>query len=137
MNALTMTTTKPPTTTPTVLPTLTVDAVDIEKIKDEVMHSYNIKLRLLLGPARHATAARPRMVGMWLARRLTSLSYPRIGAAFGGRDHSTVISACRKIERLLTIDAALFARVAGILTELKHGTQIGLFDGEREDGTDA
>jgi chromosomal replication initiator protein len=125
MNAL-MTTTKPPTTTPPVLPTLPVDAVSIDRIKAEVMEFFNIKLLALIGPQKNTANARPRMLAMWLARRLTSLSYPDIGRAFGGRDHSTVISACRKIERLLTTDAALFGHTANIIEALKRGTQLPL-----------
>lgn len=134
MNALM--TTPPTTTPPAVLPTLPVGAVSMERIKAEVMRSYNIKLLALIGPQRHRTVAEPRMIVMWLARRLTRLSYPEIGKELGGRDHSTVISGCRKIERLLTTDAPLFARVANILAELKHGVQLGLtFD--TEEGSDA
>lgn len=132
MTALTTMTTTP-TTTPQVLPELPVDAVSIDRIKAEVMKNYSIKLLTLIGPKRHTTAARPRMVAMWLCRRLTSASYPEIGAALGGRDHSTVISGCRKIERLLLTDRDLFTRIAGILETLKRGTQLPLFGG----GSDA
>jgi chromosomal replication initiation ATPase DnaA len=125
MNALTMTT-KAPTTPPPVLPTLPADAVTIERIKVEVMRHFNIKLLALLGPQKDAEHARPRMLAMWLCRRLTSASYPGIGREFGGRDHSTVINACRKIDRLLTTDAALFTHAAAVLEALKHGTQLPL-----------
>jgi chromosomal replication initiator protein len=128
MTALTMTTLPKPT--PQVLPELPVDAVSFDRIKTVVMKHYGIKLLMLIGPNRHTVATRPRMVAMWLGRRLTRMSYPEIGAALGGRDHSTVISGCRKIERLLATDAELFARVASILEALKHGTQLPLFGGD-------
>jgi chromosomal replication initiator protein len=55
----------------------------------------------------------PRQVGMYLARQLTGLSLEQIGAYFGGRDHSTVLHACRKVEQALThglaTDSALIA----------------------------
>jgi chromosomal replication initiator protein len=56
----------------------------------------------------------PRQVGMYLARRLTPLSLGQIGAYFGGRDHSTVLHACKKVEEAQAGDASL----SGALREL-------------------
>jgi chromosomal replication initiator protein len=67
---------------------------------------FGVKLHDLKGPKRHRAVSHPRMVAMYLARRLTSMSYPEIGSRFGGKDHSTVISAVRKIERLCGTDPA-------------------------------
>jgi chromosomal replication initiator protein len=56
----------------------------------------------------------PRQVGMYLARELTPLSLQQIGAYFGGRDHSTVLHACRKVKQALSRDASL----SGLVREL-------------------
>jgi len=61
----------------------------------------------------------PRQVGMYLARRLTPLSLQEIGAYFGGRDHSTVLHACRKVEEALTRDAALSGAVRHLQADLE------------------
>jgi chromosomal replication initiator protein len=71
---------------------------------------YRVDADDLCGPRRGA-ALLPRQVGMYLARRLTGLSLQQIGAAFGGRDHSTVLHACRKVEQALARDAALSGAV--------------------------
>jgi len=60
----------------------------------------------------------PRQVGMYLARRLTPLSLEQIGAYFGGRDHSTVLHACRKVERALAEDPGLIGAVRQLHADL-------------------
>jgi chromosomal replication initiator protein len=60
------------------------------------------------------------MVAMYLTRKLTNMSYPEIGSRFGGKDHSTVISAVRKIERLCNDDAAIRSVVATIESRLRQ-----------------
>jgi chromosomal replication initiator protein len=60
----------------------------------------------------------PRQVGMYLARRLTGLSLEQIGAYFGGRDHSTVLHACRKVEDALGQDVVLSGAVRQLQAEL-------------------
>jgi chromosomal replication initiator protein len=86
---------------PTTPPGLTIEA-----IQREVASYFGVKLHDMKGPKRHRAVAHPRMVAMYLARKLTSMSYPEIGSRFGGKDHSTVISAVRKIERLASTDPA-------------------------------
>jgi chromosomal replication initiator protein len=78
----------------------TPSGLTIEGIQREVASYFDIKLHDLKGPKRHRAVAHPRMIAMYLARKLTSMSFPEIGSRFGGKDHSTVISAVRKIERL-------------------------------------
>jgi chromosomal replication initiator protein len=84
----------------------TPPGLSIEAIQREVASYFGVKLHDLKGPKRHRAVAHPRMVAMYLARKLTSMSYPEIGSRFGGKDHSTVISAVRKIERLCGTDPA-------------------------------
>jgi len=78
--------------------------INIENIQKVVAEYYRIPLRELTGKKRNRSYARPRQVAMTLARELTSHSYPEIGQAFDGRDHSTVIHACEKIDDLKKSD---------------------------------
>ncbi len=93
----------------------------IEAIQREVANYFGVKLPDLKGPNRHRAIAHPRMIAMYLARTLTSLSYPEIGNRFSGRDHSTVISAVRKIERLVATDPAQRSIVNTIESHLREG----------------
>lgn len=72
----------------------------IDAIQRAVAEYYNIKTSDLLSKRRSRTIARPRQVAMALAKELTDHSLPEIGEAFGGRDHTTVLHACRKIAEL-------------------------------------
>lgn len=74
--------------------------VGIDNIQRAVAEYYKIKISDLLSKRRTRTIARPRQVAMSLAKELTSHSLPEIGEAFGGRDHTTVLHACRKIASL-------------------------------------
>jgi chromosomal replication initiator protein len=58
---------------------------------------------------------------MYLCRELTDLSLPKIGAAFGGRDHTTVIHSLDKVNRVIRSDRAVFDRVHNLLQQLKRG----------------
>lgn len=83
--------------------------VSIENIQKTVAEFYRIKIVDLLSKKRSRVIARPRQIAMTLARELTQLSLPEIGNAFGGRDHSTVLHACKTIESLRNSDSALSA----------------------------
>ncbi len=74
--------------------------VSIDNIQKTVAEYYKIKVSDLHSKRRSRSVARPRQVAMALAKELTSHSLPEIGDAFGGRDHTTVLHACRKIEEL-------------------------------------
>lgn len=74
--------------------------VTMENIQKTVAEYYKIKISELLSKRRSRSVARPRQVAMALAKELTSHSLPEIGNAFGGRDHTTVLHACRKIKEL-------------------------------------
>ncbi|MCP5183488.1 MAG: chromosomal replication initiator protein DnaA [Pseudomonadales bacterium] len=75
-------------------------AVSLDGIQKTVAQYYNIKFSDILSKRRSRTIARPRQVAMALAKELTNHSLPEIGDAFGGRDHTTVLHACRKIAEL-------------------------------------
>jgi chromosomal replication initiator protein len=74
--------------------------VTVENIQKTVAEYYKIRIADLLSKRRSRSIARPRQVAMALAKDLTSHSLPEIGDAFGGRDHTTVIHACRRIKEL-------------------------------------
>ena len=74
--------------------------ISLENIKRTVAEYYKIKVADLMSKRRSRSVARPRQVAMALAKELTNHSLPEIGDAFGGRDHTTVLHACRKIKEL-------------------------------------
>jgi chromosomal replication initiator protein len=81
--------------------------VKIEDIQRTVARHYNVSRADMLSSRRTANVVRPRQVAMYLAKLLTLRSLPEIGRRFGGRDHTTVLHAVRKIENLSGIDQAL------------------------------
>ncbi len=81
--------------------------ISIENIQKTVADFYRIKVSDLLSKKRTRIIARPRQIAMTLARELTQFSLPEIGAAFGGRDHTTVMYACKTIDGLRNLDSAL------------------------------
>ncbi|MFO7858779.1 MAG: chromosomal replication initiator protein DnaA [Ectothiorhodospiraceae bacterium] len=78
--------------------------VSIENIQKTVAEYYKIRVNDLLSKRRSRSITRPRQVAMSLAKELTNHSLPEIGDAFGGRDHTTVLHACRKVEDLRQAD---------------------------------
>ena len=81
--------------------------VKIEDIQRIVARQYNVSRADLLSSRRTANVVRPRQIAMYLAKALTLRSLPEIGRRFGGRDHTTVLHAVRKIETLASNDSAL------------------------------
>ncbi len=93
--------------------------VTVDEIIDKVAKAFNVKSADIKSKKKHKQFARPRQVAMYLARKLTDFSYPEIGAGFGGKDHSTVIYATRKIEKTLETDHSLKNMVTGLIKDLK------------------
>jgi chromosomal replication initiator protein len=81
--------------------------ITIENIQKTVCEYYKIRMAELLSKRRPRSIARPRQMAMALAKELTQHSLPEIGDAFGGRDHTTVLHACRKIDELCETDGRL------------------------------
>jgi chromosomal replication initiator protein len=81
--------------------------ITIDEIQRKVAEHYNIRLSDMHSARRARNVARPRQVAMYLAKQLTSRSLPEIGRKFGGRDHTTVMHAVRKIEELTGDDAQI------------------------------
>jgi len=79
--------------------------ITIEEIQKRVAEHFNIRLSDMHSARRARAVARPRQVAMYLAKQLTSRSLPEIGRKFGGRDHTTVMHAVRKVEELRKLDS--------------------------------
>jgi len=78
--------------------------INIENIQQVVAAHYKIRVSDMLSKKRHQSVSRPRQLAMVLTRELTNMSLPEIGDRFGGRDHTTVLHACRKIKELRETD---------------------------------
>lgn len=89
----------------------------MEEIQRRVAEHFKIRLSDMSSARRARVVARPRQVAMYLAKQLTSRSLPEIGRAFGGRDHTTVMHAVRKVEELCRDDTA-FAEDVELLTRM-------------------
>jgi chromosomal replication initiator protein len=94
--------------------------VKIEDIQRIVARQYNVSRADLLSSRRTANVVRPRQVAMYLAKTLTLRSLPEIGRRFGGRDHTTVLHAVRKIENLVGNDAMLADEIEVLKRQLQE-----------------
>lgn len=92
--------------------------ITLENIQKTVADYYRVKVADLLSSRRSRSIARPRQIAMALAKELTQHSLPEIGQAFGGRDHTTVIHACRKVAELREADASLDEDYSNLLRTL-------------------
>ena len=93
--------------------------IKIEEIQRIVARQYNVSRADLLSSRRTANVVRPRQVAMYLAKQLTLRSLPEIGRRFGGRDHTTVLHAVRKIENLVNTDASLAEEIELLKRQLQ------------------
>jgi len=93
--------------------------ISIENIQKTVADYYRIKMVELLSKKRTRNLTRPRQIAMTLARELTTMSLPEIGNAFGGKDHSTVIHACKMVGNLRMLDATVDADYRVLLQTLR------------------
>jgi len=89
----------------------------IEDIQRKTAEFYKLDVKDFHSPQRARRVARPRQVAMYLARKLTTRSLPEIGRRFGGRDHTTVLHACRRIEALIGEDA-MFRQEVDFLSQM-------------------
>jgi chromosomal replication initiator protein len=90
----------------------------LERIMSRVSAYFQVAERLLRSPRRDRSLLMARHVSMYLARQLTRLSLQEIGACFGGRDHTTVLHSCRKVEEVMRINAQLSGAVQLLQAEL-------------------
>ncbi|WP_246152496.1 chromosomal replication initiator protein DnaA [Roseospira navarrensis] len=91
--------------------------ITIEEIQKKVAEHYNIRIADMSSARRSRAVARPRQVAMYLSKQLTQRSLPEIGRKFGGRDHTTVMHAVKKIEELCGTDAG-FAEDVDLLRRM-------------------
>jgi len=92
--------------------------VTVENIQKTVADYYKVRMADLLSKRRNRSVARPRQVAMALAKELTSHSLPEIGDAFGGRDHTTVLHACKRIRELRGIEQRMSEDYSNLLRTL-------------------
>ncbi len=94
--------------------------VNLDNIQQTVAEYFKIRISDLSSKNRKQAVTRPRQIAMTLARELTSHSYPEIGNAFGGRDHTTVINACKRINDLKKKDRVVLEDYQNLLRTLSH-----------------
>jgi chromosomal replication initiator protein len=94
--------------------------VTIDNIQRTVAEYYKIKVSEMYSKKRSRTIARPRQIAMALAKELTPLSLPDIGEAFGGRDHTTVLHACRKVAELRSTNSDITRDFNSLLQVLRN-----------------
>ena len=92
--------------------------VTIDNIQKTVAQYYKLRVADMVSKRRTRSIARPRQISMALAKELTNHSLPEIGDAFGGRDHTTVLHACRKVAELRENNATINEEYAVLLRSL-------------------
>ena len=91
----------------------------VRLIQEEVARRYRVPVQDLMGSSRSRSVSVPRQVAMYLSRTLTDTSLPRLGEAFGGRDHSTIMHGCARVRAQLEVDPAFRAAVESIADSLR------------------
>ncbi len=94
--------------------------VTVDEIQKLTADHFGLKQADLLSERRTRSVARPRQVAMWLCKQHTTRSYPDIGRRFGGRDHTTVLHAVKKVEELLTSDDQIARDVEALTRKLRN-----------------
>ncbi|MCS6262542.1 MAG: chromosomal replication initiator protein DnaA [Nitrospira sp.] len=92
--------------------------VSIEDIQEAVGSKYHLKIADLKSRRRSKTLVHPRQIAMYLCRELTDASFPEIGRQFGGKDHTTIIHACRQISKAKEADSALHTTLEGLKEQI-------------------
>jgi chromosomal replication initiator protein len=90
----------------------------VEDIQERICEAFGVSMDQLLSPSRAAPVAWPRQVAMYLARELTDQTLPAIGRAFGGRNHTTVLHACRRTAERIAHDPDAYATIRRLTDEL-------------------
>lgn len=105
-----------------ILPSRRPKVITIEDIQQKVSGYYNLKTEELRARKRTRAVAFPRQIAMYISRELTDFSLPKIGEAFGGRDHTTVIHAHEKISTLITTDQDLYHVIQKLTDMIKNSS---------------
>ena len=93
--------------------------ITVESIQKIIANHFQIKTSDLKSSKRLKNLVLPRQIAMYISRKLTSASYPEIGSKFGGKDHSTIIYAIKKIEKNMTEDLQLRSTVEKLINSIK------------------
>jgi chromosomal replication initiator protein len=104
------------------IPDGTAPELTVEQIMEVVSEYFGVSVDDLRGQSRSRVLVQARQVAMYLCRELTDMSLPRIGQAFGGRDHTTVMHAERKIRQLMSERRTLFNQIAELTNRIKQGS---------------
>lgn len=92
--------------------------VAMDDVIRQVANAYGLKISDIRGQRRHRTVALPRQVAMYICRESLGLSFPEIADRFGGKNHTTVIAACRKIRELMKKDLSLLSTIERLTNQL-------------------
>jgi chromosomal replication initiator protein len=103
-----------------IFPERSLKPVSVASIQQEVCKFYGISRNELLGNKRSQNLVYPRQIAMYLTRELTDLSLPRIGADFGGRDHTTVMHANAKIQKLMNAQREVYNQIQTLTNQIKQ-----------------
>jgi chromosomal replication initiator protein len=101
-------------------PERSVRPISIATIQNEVCKFFNVSRSELIGDKRAQSIVYPRQVAMYLARLLTDYSLPKIGSEFGGRDHTTVMHATSKIQRLMNEQRDVYNQIQTLTNLIKQ-----------------
>jgi chromosomal replication initiator protein len=93
--------------------------VTVDDIQKATAEHFGLTQADLVSERRNRAVARPRQAAMWLTKQLTTRSLPDIGRRFGGRDHTTVLHAVRRIEELKALDAQLTGDLEALIRKLR------------------
>lgn len=103
-----------------IFPERSSQPISVATIQREVSKYYTISHSELIGSKRSQSVVYPRQVAMYLAREMTDLSLPRIGAEFGGRDHTTVMHAYAKIVKLMNADRDVYNQIQTLTNQIRQ-----------------
>ncbi len=95
--------------------------ITIEDIQEVVANRFHVKIADLKSKRRTKTLVHPRQIAMFLSRDLTDASFPEIGRDFGGKDHTTIIHACKQVQKSQETDTALRATIESLKEEIAKG----------------
>ena len=93
--------------------------ISCESVKKAVCKKYNIKITDIESKKRNREFSQPRQIAMYTCREMTDLSLPKIGASFGGRDHTTVLHACEKISKQIKLDPTLAEDIKNLKEDIQ------------------
>ena len=93
--------------------------ISCESVKKAVCKKYNIKITDIESKKRNREFSMPRQIAMYICREMTDLSYPKIGESFGGRDHTTVLHACEKINKQIKLDPILAEDIRNLKEDIQ------------------